>query len=181
MWFPQRLSHLSGHRTVTKFPRHARLIAAKEMLPWEVFSQLLKFSVIRNPWDMQVSSYFHLQKEHPEVLHGISNFSEFVAYKLNPERKPCPLLDISGTPQVDYLRDLDGTLLINELIRFESLEGDVRRVFDRLGFGNLRLPHKRKGARKRDYRTYYDAATAQLVADFYAKDIAAFEYRFDNP
>lgn len=182
MWGPQRLSHLTGHRTVTKLPRHARIVAAREMLPWEIFSALLKFSVVRNPWDMQVSSYFHLQKEHPEVLTGIDTFEAFVFHKLDPHRAPCPLLDISGTPQVDYLRDMDGRLLVDEVIRFESLEADTQRVFARLGLKALaRLPHKRKGERRRDYRTYYSDAAAQRVADWYASDLEAFHYRFTEP
>lgn len=181
MWFPQRLSHLTGHRTVTKFPRHARIIAAKEMLPWEIFSSLHKFSVVRNPWDMQVSSYFHLQREHPEVLSGLKDFEAFVFHKLDAERDPCPLLDISGTPQVEYLRDMDGRLLVDEVIRFETLETDTMRVFARLGRGKTPLPHKRKGERQRDYRSYYSDRVAAHVASWYKADLEAFDYRFDDP
>ena len=32
-WPCHRLSHLTGHRLATKIPRHAKIIAAKEMLP----------------------------------------------------------------------------------------------------------------------------------------------------
>lgn len=180
MWFPQRLSHATGHRTVTKFPRHARIIAAREMLPYEIFSGLLKFSVVRNPWDMQVSSYFHLQREHPEVLQGLESFSAFVAHKLDTSRAPCPLLDISGTPQVGYLRDMEGKLLVDELIRFETLQEDCGRVFAKLGLKASRFPHKRKGKRDADFRRYYDDATAERVANWYAEDIRAFGYRFDQ-
>lgn len=46
-----RISHATGHRLACKLPRHARIIAAKEMLPVEFFDGLFKFSFVRNPWD----------------------------------------------------------------------------------------------------------------------------------
>jgi len=52
-----RISHLTGHRLGCKFPRHAKIIAAREMLPRELFESVFKFAFIRNPWDLQVSSF----------------------------------------------------------------------------------------------------------------------------
>ena len=181
MWFPQRLSSWTGHRTVTKFPRHAKIIAAKEMLPPDVFENLYKFTVVRNPWDMQVSSFYHLHKEHPRVVKGLDDFKAFVRYKMDQERPICPPLDISATPQMDYLCDLRGKSLVDDLVRFETLNKDFDRVCRKIGLNRPRkLPHKRKGAREKDYRTYYDDATAALVAERYAADIEAFGYRFDQ-
>lgn len=182
MWYPQRLSHWTGHRTVTKFPRHARIIAAREMLPPEIFNQLFKFSVVRNPWDMQVSSFHHLHKEHPEAVEGLKDFKDFIRHKLDPDRPPNPHLDVSAISQIDFLRDLDGRVLVDDLVRFESLHTDYERVVSKIGLKNPPpLPHKRKGRRKADYREYYDAATAQLVADRYRADIETFGYTFDPP
>ena len=63
-----RLSHLTGHRIAAKLPRHAKIIAAQEMLPHEFFDGLFKFAFVRNPWDLQVSSYHHLKRERPHLL-----------------------------------------------------------------------------------------------------------------
>lgn len=180
MWYPQRLSHWTGHRTVTKFPRHAKIIAAREMIPHEIFTGLYKFSVVRNPWDMQVSSFHHLHKEHPEAVEGLSGFRDFVRYKLDPDRPPNPHLDVSGTPQMEFLCDMHGNLLVDDVVRFESLHEDYERVVQRIGLKRPpKLPHKRKGSRKADYRTYYDDETAALVADWYAPDLKAFGYEFN--
>ena len=66
LYLPQfiasRLSHASGHRIASKLPRHAKIIAAKEMLPQEFFDGLFKFAFVRNPWDLQVSSWHHLRR-----------------------------------------------------------------------------------------------------------------------
>ena len=45
-----------------KFPRHSKIIAA-EMLPAETFDNLFKFVFVRNPWDLQVSSFHHIRRE----------------------------------------------------------------------------------------------------------------------
>jgi len=180
MWAPQRLSHFTGHRTVTKFPRHAKVVAAVEMLPPEIYSKLFKFSVVRNPWDMQVSSFHHLHKEHPEAVQGLHEFKEFVRYKLSQDRVPNSFLDISGTPQMRYLTDIEGRMQMDALIRFETLAEDFERIVKRVGIKPPpRLPHRRKGKRQSDYRSYYDDETAQIVADWYADDIREFGYTFD--
>ena len=43
-----RLSHMTGHRIGSKLPRHAKIIAAKEMLPRELFNKLFKYAWIRS-------------------------------------------------------------------------------------------------------------------------------------
>ena len=41
-----RLSHMTGHRIASKLPRHAKIIAAKEMLPKEYFDGLFGTSFL---------------------------------------------------------------------------------------------------------------------------------------
>ena len=180
MWYPQRLSHWTGHRTVTKFPRHSKIIAAQEMLPPEIFDNLFKFSVVRNPWDMQVSSFHHLHKEHPEAVVGLSEFKDFVRYKMDPARPSNMHLDVSGTAQMDFLCDLHGNVLIDDFVRFEHLQDDYVRVAKKIGLKHPPdLPHKRKGKRKADYREYYDDESRAIVADRYKADIEHFKYEFE--
>ena len=68
MWLCSRLSALFNHELACKLPRHAKAIAAQEMLPRELYQRLFKFAFVRNPWDLQVSSYHHLQRERPQLL-----------------------------------------------------------------------------------------------------------------
>ena len=62
-----KLSQLCGHKLGCRFPRHSKVIAAKEMLPAEYFAGLYKFAYVRNPWDLQVSSYHHIKRERPHL------------------------------------------------------------------------------------------------------------------
>jgi len=50
---------MANHELAIKLPRHSKAIAAKEMLPREFYDSLFKFAFVRNPWDLQVSSYHH--------------------------------------------------------------------------------------------------------------------------
>lgn len=181
-WPCHRLSHLTGHRLGTKFPRHSKIIAAQEMLPEEYFNGLFKFAFVRNPWDLQVSSFHHIGRERPELLKGHETFDDFLHWKLNPERPYQYHMDTSITLQTDYLVDLSGKLLVDRTGRYERLHEDFDSICHHLGVKNLTLPHKRKATeRMSDYRSYYDDETAEMVANHFRRDIEMLGYAFDDP
>jgi hypothetical protein len=175
-----RLSHLSGHRIGTKFPRHAKVIAAREMLPRAFFDGLFKFAFVRNPWDLQVSSYHHIRRERPQLTRGFDDFEAFMRWKLDPERPYQYHIDTSIERQVDYLVDLRGEIIVDEVGRYESLTEDFARICARIGAPHIALPHKRRAPdRRSDYRRYYSDALAEAVGKHFHKDVEAFGYRFD--
>jgi hypothetical protein len=177
-----RLSSLTGHRIGAKFPRHAKLIAAREMLPREVFDRLCKFAFVRNPWDLQVSSYHHIRRERPGLITHIHGFEEFLRWKFDPARPPQYHADMSIELQSDYVIDLHGNSLADFIGRYEFLGEDFERACRLIGIRAPRLPHAREAKdRRKDYRTYYDDVTAMLVADHYRQDIERFGFRFDEP
>jgi hypothetical protein len=183
-YYPQflcsRLSHLSGHRLGSKFPRHSRIVAAKEMLPETFFNALFKFAVVRNPWDLQVSSYHHIRRERPHLMSHINSFEEFIRWKLDPERPYQFHVDTSIQSQLDYLIDLEGKLLVDFIGHYENLSEDFTEICHRIGMPHLSLPHKRKASdRNKDYRSYYSDPLAQQVGDYFKRDIEALGYRFD--
>jgi hypothetical protein len=180
MFLCSRLSHLSGHRIATKLPRHAKAIAAKEMLPKEVFDGLFKFAFVRNPWDLQVSSFHHIRRERPQYLGGHTELEPFLRWKLDPERPYQYHLDTSIELQSDYLIDLHGTVIVDFIGRYEHLHEDFAIACERIGIPAPALPHARKASdRSKDYRAYYTDATAELVARHFAADIALLGYRFE--
>jgi hypothetical protein len=173
-----RISQLTGHRIACKLPRHAKIIAAYEMLPREQFERLFKFAFVRNPWDLQVSSYHHLRRERPHLV-GDRDFEAFLRFKLDPQRPYQYHLDTSIELQTDYLIDLHGNVLIDYIGRFERLEADFQEICKRIGISSPDLAHKRQAADRKDYRSYYNEVTAGLVAERFRIDIERLEYRFD--
>lgn len=180
MWPAHRISGLTGHKLALKFPRHSHIIAAQEMLPAPVFDALFKFVFVRNPWDLQVSSFHHIKRERPQFMNGIDDFNEFMRWKFDPERPYQYHIDTSLSWQSDYLVDLHGKNLVDFIGRYESLEADFDTVCKKLGIAAF-LPHKRKAKdRSKDYRSYYADDTAELVAKHFSRDIEMLGYSFDG-
>ncbi|MBK1710437.1 sulfotransferase family 2 domain-containing protein [Marichromatium gracile] len=180
MFLCSRMSHLSGHRIGTKLPRHAKAVLAQELLPRPFYDSLFKFAFVRNPWDLQVSSFHHIRRERPHYLGGHQEFADFLRWKLDPERPYQYHVDTSITRQSDYLVDLHGEVIVDFIGRYEQLHDDFATVCARIGITPPALPHARKATdRKRDYRSYYDDDTAELVARHFARDIELLDYRFD--
>jgi hypothetical protein len=180
MFLCSRFSHLSGHRIATKLPRHAKVVAAKELLPKEVFDRLFKFAFVRNPWDLQVSSFHHIRRERPQYLGGHDRFADFLRWKLDPGRPYQFHVDTSIELQTDYLTDLHGNIVVDFIGRYEYLGRDFATVCERLGLRGMSLPHRRRATdRKGDYRDYYDDDTRELVARHFARDIESLGYSFD--
>jgi len=177
-FFCSRISHLTGHRLGCKFPRHAKIIAAREMLPRELFESLFKFAFVRNPWDLQVSSFHHIRRERPHLVAGHEDFEKFLRYKLSPNRPYQFHIDTSIELQSDYLVDLHGKVLVNFIGRYENIEADFREACRRIGIPPPLLAHRRKAKNRLDYRSYYNDVTAELIAERFKKDIDLFDYTF---
>ncbi|WP_166422370.1 sulfotransferase family 2 domain-containing protein [Paraglaciecola sp. 20A4] len=181
LMFPcHKLSNMSGHVTGTKFPRHCGAITAKEMLPDAFFNQLYKFAFVRNPWDLQVSSYHHIQREKPALLKGIKNFNEFIEYKFDPARPYIFHFDIATKLQSEHLIDLSGNIIVDYIGRYETLIDDFSTIVQRCGMKNTPLPHKRKAnGRAQDYRSYYNDDSCEAVSRHYKRDIELLNYQFE--
>jgi len=151
------------------------------MLPEEFFQQLYKFAFVRNPWDLQVSSFHHIRRERPQVMNGIDDFNEFMRWKFNPERPYQYHIDTSLQWQSDYLIDLHGNLLTDFIGHTERLQQDFDEVCDNIGIPRMALPRKREAKdRKKDFRSYYDDDTAEMVAQHFSRDIDMLGYHFDS-
>lgn len=174
-----KMSQLTEHKIGSRFPRHSRIIAAKEMLPEAYFNQLFKFAVVRNPWDLQVSSYHHIKRERPAVMQGNNDFESFMKWKFDDSRPYQYHINTSLQLQTDYLIDLHGQLLTDFIGRYEQLDSDFEHICNRLALTNIALPHRRKATNRDDYRRYYNSTLIDLVSTHFEKDIALLNYTFE--
>ena len=122
-----------------------------------------KFTVVRNPWDVQVSMYHYVV---PNM--AMESFDHFV-------RRLCTVnsevYSLNGKPACDFY------------IRYEALEDDVRAVCKTLGlpFEKYVIPKHRSIRAKlvdRDYRKYYTDELRDFVAISCAVEIEMFGYTF---
>ena len=177
-WIASRLSGMTGHRLGIKLPRHCKAITAQEMLPREFYDSLFKFAFVRNPWDLQVSSYHHIRRERPQLLQANESFEDFLRRKLDPKRPWQYHLDTSIESQSHYIIDLQGRQIVDFIGRYETLQEDFDHICDRIGITPITLPHRRKASDRADYRGYYDDSTRRLVAEHFAPDIERLGYEF---
>jgi hypothetical protein len=147
-----------------------------------------RFAFVRNPWDRLVSCFCekirHGDDEHfvngvskvlvpYGVFHPGMTFAKFVRAV---DRIPDEVADGHLRSQHTFIADPSGSLIVDYLGRFESLEDDFQAVRQRLG-AEISLPHLLPSQR-RGYREYYDTTTRNLVARRYARDIQLFGYAF---
>ncbi len=175
-----KLSSLTHHRLACKLPRHAKAIAAYEMLPRELYDELFKFVFVRNPWDVQVSSYHHIQRHRPHLMAGINDFETFLRRKLDPEREYGYMFDVQSELQSEYVVDLSGNVIVDFIGRYERLQDDFLEVCRKIGLRPLRLPHKNRAEDRASYKEYYTDETVGLVGEYFRRDIEMFGYSFDG-
>jgi hypothetical protein len=153
--------------------RHMTAQEIKGILPASIFNTYYKFGFVRNPWDWQVSLY-HWTLETPEhyqhkLFKSMAGFDEYIRWRVAPENKVL---------QKSFLMDQDENLLVDFVGRFETLEKDFKKVCERVKITTY-LPHINKSTH-RDYQTYYDANSRELVREHFAPDINYFGYDFDG-
>lgn len=172
---------------------HDHAVSAKELLSDE-WSDYYKVALVRNPWDRLVSWYTMIQEKGPPTwykrLTGLGKYNKLRHYVLTNSNSFEEFLyncvdtidDTDGKKsflynQLDYVSDEHGTVLVDFIGRFESLNDDTGTVLRTLGLPDASLPHKNSSDHKH-YRSYYTQETRDLVAKRYARDIEYFDYEF---
>ncbi|MCA0042860.1 sulfotransferase family 2 domain-containing protein [Celeribacter litoreus] len=157
--------------------KHSTLRDIEGLVPREDFDDFFIFTLVRNPWDRAVSYYHWLRDQtwdHDAVrLAKVHTFSDFLNA---PETR-----EALGVPYGSYLRDGEGQERGTHFARIEALETDLVPLWEHLGFDLSPIPQANASVRDSDYRGYYSAADAELIARICATDIARFGYGFDDP
>jgi hypothetical protein len=175
-----------GHKDISQY--------AEELNP-AVFQNYFKFSIVRNPWDRLLSEYnFQKNNSRPKKdklfifdERGTKRkFSDWVRTAFaNPHRYKGEdwAGDVSKhihrwSPQVDWL-SVDGKIAVDFVARLENINEDFPQIGKKIGLPPAKFP-RRNGKWHWHYSNYYDKATRELVAEYYARDIEAFGYRYEE-
>lgn len=172
-----------------KYP-HEHLWAAKiiERLGQDEWNRLFTFTFVRNPWDRVVSQYhFRAQKE-PHALwkdlypqeywdDPLVDFKTWVyeAYgDHGAARHPHGPAFSEWRLQTDWYMDGD-ECLVDFIGSFERLHRDFSHVCQRIGVPTRNLSHHKQSTHG-PWQDYYDSATADIVAEYFARDIEILGY-----
>jgi len=152
---------------------HATAAQVRRVVGRELFESYLKFAVERNPWDRQVSLYTHRQWKRGK---GPEGFDRDMRSPLYRNTEYCRLNNWA-------IYAIGDRVVADRILRYETLAEDVARLMADLGVAEtLDLPRMRAYNPDRPhYSTFYSDATRDLVARWYAREIAAFGYAFETP
>ncbi len=150
------------------FRNHMPAARARGSLGKACWDEYFKFSIERNPWDRQVSYYYYFHRD-PETRPDFETYLRDSRYKARMDNFS--------------IYALGDAIAVDRVLRYEKLAEDFASVMDRLGISDPpELPHAKGRSRpdEADYRALYTAQTRDIVADWYAREIDAFGYRFDG-
>lgn len=153
--------------------KHAKAKEIKGLVGEHVWATYYKFASVRNPWDRTLSVYLkdlrNRKMEKYRLLNSRLSFNVALWIKYG-------LLRRSPELQQDYLI-VDDALVVDELIRFESLKSDYESVCRTLGIPAT-LSNNADGTGHAIYREYYFGWGKSLVEKIKKDDISRFGYSF---
>lgn len=174
--FRRLLSHLPVPENLSKanLRVHAKAAWVRIKLRREVYDSYYKFAVVRNPYDYAVS-YFYYLRQNPSSKRSAHarqwSFLEFLNYMAAKER-------VGGVTQSGWVTDRSGRQIVDELLRFESLDVEFPRLLKKLGITDATsLPHVNKSSR-RDYREMYGEREREVADRLFQNDLKLFGYSF---
>lgn len=142
----------------------------------DIFSSYYKFSFVRNPWDRAVSQFASMAgRQDLRDFIGMEKEASFKTYLSLITKRP----HVQWEPQVSFLHDSTGELLVDYVGRFETFAASVFHVLEAIGVEAKTIPHTQKSQRG-EYATYYDDESRELIAGIYKQDIEAFGYSFES-
>lgn len=155
-------------------------------IPPDRWARYFKFAFVRNPWDRFLSLYSYFANMAPghrwhqgpniDVAEKVKRYGSFGRFC----RGFCTSgldLDFHFWPQLFWIGDAQGNVLVDFVGRFEHLQADFDAVCARLGVGRTVLP-RCNTSRHGHHAPYYDPTTARIVGALYRADVEQFGYRF---
>lgn len=171
----RRRARLKSLTPAGRLWKHSTLADIDGIVSSDALPDFFTFTLVRNPWDRLVSYYHWLQVQefdHPAVARArAQDFSSFL-------NAPQTQSSLAANPYTSYMRDARNTLHCKLFVRLEHMSDDLLPLWEHLGF-SLDIPVVNASARRRDWRAFYRASDAELVARIAAEDIARFGYAFE--
>ncbi|MFC4720906.1 sulfotransferase family 2 domain-containing protein [Geojedonia litorea] len=160
------------------FRKHLTVKDVIKYIGVKKWNLIYKFTVVRNPYAKVVSQYkFRTKTNKSNMTKQPISFKDWVIKVFVEEDSyyygKRPLL---YQPQVEWLKNKEGEIDINQIIRFENLNVEFEKVANTIGIASS-LPHL-NSTKKSNYREYYDQETKAIITEYFKEDIETFDYSF---
>jgi hypothetical protein len=155
----------NDHSRQFTFFAHATAREVRRHLGADILRRYTKVTILRNPWDREVSRFYWTQ-DRPGIP---SDFEEYVSRvtKRHPIRLPTLMF---------------GRNIADVMLRYEHLASDFADFLRGLGVSeHLELPYAKGQTRPSgalNYRQLYSDRTRKAVGSIYRQEIEEFAYKF---
>jgi hypothetical protein len=157
-------SYLKVRTGKVVFYNHMPATRIRRLLPRE-WRDYFTFTIVRNPYDVAVSAYHWARQYHAFADASVSDFlaSSHAAHYSNWE--------VYGAR---------GRVIVDHVVRYETLARDFAAVTARLGLPSLDLPMINAAMRtdRRHYRNVLSTNDRRRVESLYGREITHFGYVF---
>ena len=176
--------HLNSRENTVQCP-HSDIMEIRKRFGIYYFNTYKKISIVRNPWDAQVSAFLYLKsqediKEYRKIINWDSDFckEEFKKHMIKCLKK----LDGNRIWNIDRYCFLKDEMVLDFVLRFENLENDYRKLCGSIGIKYIEIPRAKCEIRtnNRHYSEYYDEDTVEMVRNESKNMIEYFGYEFEE-
>ena len=152
---PKRLAHLFAREYV----QHGYVTA-------DEFAACFKFTIVRNPYDRAVSRFRFKLGATPSLK------KTFRDHVISLDRDRLPRHD---ERQSDFVLDESGKLMVDAILRFETLSADFAEVSKRIFGRAIELPHENKSKAEMPAEAN-DTDLRRILYRKYERDFDLFKY-----
>ena len=160
--------------------KHARATTIKKAMHEKgednVWENMTRVAVVRNPYDRAVSAHHYIQERKVSPAHRLLRGKPFIETLKWWRKQPWYEIDLVGM-LTDFTCDQEGSLLVNRILRFEKIGQEWKKMCRGLGLRG-QLLHINQSQRKQNYRSYYDVESRKLADEMFARDCEMFGYKF---
>ena len=142
-----------------------------------------KFCITRNPFDRVVSLYYYLLKiKRFQTDNKTPEFSKFLS-RIHEDRCPVGLYHTrnlsQGNPQVDWITNESGDLIVEEIFRFEELDVFRASIAERFNLNiEKSIPQENRSERQENLETLLrqNSENIPLIKAIYREDFERLGY-----
>jgi chondroitin 4-sulfotransferase 11 len=145
-----------------------------------------RFTMIRNPFDFMVSTYFYGKSYsnhfmHDDIIKNEMGMEEFIPYyfkhKENDKANKLPGQNKVVTIK-DWLHDDEGNIVVDKIMKIETMESDIRDLSVKLGSTiNINQTNVNPN-RDKNYRKYYTPISRKMIEEKFDWELNEFDYEF---
>lgn len=169
------IDYLGRRPSLELFDMHISPLELRILRGKKWYKGYTEFAIVRYPWDWHVSQFsFHCQNSFAAYHNLFKKFSfdEYVDWAVQPDN-----IARARSRQKCFLSDQYGNILVDKVLKLESLESDLRCLLNDFAI-DADLPRKNSSSRERDYKTFYTDLSSKKIHDAFSEDIDYFGYSF---